>query len=103
MAVYIEDAAGKVLRHLAAGALGNCAPAPLKPGSLKQSIAWDGKDDDGRQVQAGKGLQVRVGLGLKASPRDRRALRSDLLRDVRDLPPEGVDFRASVWATRTWP
>jgi len=67
VAVYIEDADGKVLRHLAAGALGNNAPPPLKPGSLKQSILWDGKDDEGRRVQAAKGLRVRVGLGLKAT------------------------------------
>jgi hypothetical protein len=67
VAVYIEDASGKVIRHLAAGALGKNAPAPLKPGSLAQSIPWDGKDDDGRRVQASEGVRVRVGLALKAS------------------------------------
>jgi len=38
VAVYIEGADGRVLRHLAAGAIGSSAPAPLKPGSLEQSI-----------------------------------------------------------------
>jgi DNA-binding beta-propeller fold protein YncE len=45
--VDIVDAAGHVVRHLAAGRLGPNAPAPLKPNSQEQSLVWDGKDDAG--------------------------------------------------------
>lgn len=50
VAVAIEDAAGKVVRHLAAGLLGNNPPKPFKAGSLAQSLEWDGKGDYGFQV-----------------------------------------------------
>ena len=46
--VRIEDAAGHVVRHLAAGVLGKNPPEPLRPGSLRQSLEWDGKDDSGK-------------------------------------------------------
>jgi DNA-binding beta-propeller fold protein YncE len=61
--VAILDKSGKVIRHLAAGALGGkkIPPSPLKAG-LSQSIKWDGKDDLGKPV---KGTKVRVRLGLK--------------------------------------
>lgn len=67
--VYIEDAGGQIVRHLAAGVLGRNAPAPLKADSLEQSLVWDGKDDDGLPARpTGDGrLQVRVALGLKAN------------------------------------
>ncbi|HOX08471.1 MAG TPA: hypothetical protein PK280_18895, partial [Planctomycetota bacterium] len=42
VAVFIEDGAGKVVRHLVAGVLGKNPPPPLKPG-LAQSVEWDGK------------------------------------------------------------
>jgi len=60
--VAILDAKGHVVRHLAAGVLGENPPAPLKPG-LKQVLAWDGKDDDGKTVDVGS-CRVRVSLGL---------------------------------------
>ncbi|HOX05526.1 MAG TPA: hypothetical protein PK280_03910 [Planctomycetota bacterium] len=62
VAVYVEDAAGKVVCHLAAGVLGAKAPAPLKPG-LAQSLEWDGRDDRGQPAQGGP-FKVRVALGL---------------------------------------
>jgi len=46
--VTVLGAAGKVVRHLAAGRLGAGAPAPLAKGKLAQEIAWDGRDDAGR-------------------------------------------------------
>jgi hypothetical protein len=46
-AVWILDARGRVVRHLAAGVLGPNAPPPLQPNSLAQSLAWDGRDDAG--------------------------------------------------------
>ncbi len=62
--VAILDGKGVVVRHLAAGLLGEKAPAPLKKGSLAQSLAWDGKDDYGKKLPGGE-YEVRVSLGLK--------------------------------------
>src|SRR5579862_5492040 len=50
--VAIQDAQGKVVRHLAGGVLNKTAPEPLKPG-LSQSIEWDGKDDSGKTASGG--------------------------------------------------
>src|SRR5262249_47564733 len=52
------------VRHLAAGALGDNAPAPLLKGSLQQTLTWDGKDDLGQPAKGGP-FRVRVALGLK--------------------------------------
>jgi outer membrane protein assembly factor BamB len=64
VAVTIEDARGKIVRHLAAGVLGKNAPEPLKSDSFAQSLLWDGKDDFGKAA-AGAPFQVRVQLGMK--------------------------------------
>lgn len=64
VAVTIEDAKGKIVRHLAAGVLGKNAPEPLKSGTLAQSLVWDGKDDFGKPASGGP-FQVRVQLGMK--------------------------------------
>lgn len=63
--VAILDAQGAVVRHLAAGLLGERAPAPLVKGSLKQGLLWDGKDNAGRRVGTGT-YTVRVRLTLGA-------------------------------------
>ncbi len=65
VAVWVEDSGGRVVRHLAAGALGDNAPGPLTKSSLAQAIIWDGRDDDGRAATGGP-FKVRVGLGLTA-------------------------------------
>ena len=65
VAVFIEDAKGKVVRHLVAGALGVNPPKPLKANSLSQFIEWDRRDDDGKPLPAG-GYRVRVAAGLRA-------------------------------------
>ena len=62
-AVYILDAKGRAVRHLAAGLLGRSAPPPLRKNSLAQSLIWDGKDDGGRPAKGGP-FRVKVGLGL---------------------------------------
>lgn len=62
--VAVLDAKGKVVRHVAAGMLGPNAPAPLKKGSLDQSLAWDGKDDLGNAAKGGP-FTVRVAAGIK--------------------------------------
>ncbi len=64
VAVFVEDGAGKVVRHLVAGVLGDNPPAPLKPG-LAQSVEWDGKADYGKPAGSGP-FRVRVALGLGA-------------------------------------
>jgi hypothetical protein len=66
VAVYVENAKGDIVRHLAAGRLGKNPPEPLRAGSLEQSLTWDGKDDDGKPAE-GAPFRIRVGLGLKAS------------------------------------
>ncbi|KKL86875.1 hypothetical protein LCGC14_1940370, partial [marine sediment metagenome] len=63
--VSVVDAAGKVVRHLAAGMVGGPAAKPLKTGSLAQTLIWDGKDDAGRPVKP-EGLKVRVRIGSSA-------------------------------------
>jgi hypothetical protein len=63
VAVYVLNADGKVIRHLAAGLLGENAPEPFKKDSLAQSITWDGKDDAGKKA-AGGPFKVRVAAGL---------------------------------------
>ena len=63
--VAIEDAAGTIIRHLASGVLGPKAPEPLQKDSLKQTVVWDGKDDQGRYVDDKDSATVRVSLGLK--------------------------------------
>ncbi|MHC4914851.1 MAG: NHL repeat-containing protein, partial [Planctomycetota bacterium] len=64
--VAIEDAKGRIIRHLACGLLGPKAPPPLKRDSLKQELVWDGKDDAGRYIDDKESCTVRVSLGLKA-------------------------------------
>ena len=65
--VAILDAQGKVVRHLAAGVLGedSAPPAPLKPG-LAQQLEWDGLDDYGEKAVGGPfKARVRAGMGAK--------------------------------------
>lgn len=62
--VAIVDAAGSIVRHLAAGLLGPSAPAPLAAGTLQQSLTWDRRDDSGQPVAGA--VKARVGLGVSA-------------------------------------
>jgi hypothetical protein len=64
VAVTVEDARGRIVRHLAAGVLGKNPPEPLRPNSLAQSLEWDGKDDFGKMAASGS-FRVRVQLGLR--------------------------------------
>ncbi len=97
--VAIERKDGQILRHLASGVLGPNAPTPFRMESLKQTLVWDGKDDQGRYVDDKDNTVVRVSLGLKArfertlfwSPRKRPARDRDLLWSQLATPaPEGV-------------
>ena len=64
VAVYIEDAEGNIVRHLVAGVPGRNPPPPLRPGSLRQTLHWDGTDDLGRPLPEGR-YRVRVCAGLR--------------------------------------
>ncbi|MHC4916514.1 MAG: NHL repeat-containing protein [Planctomycetota bacterium] len=83
--VAVEDARGKIVRHLASGVLGENAPPPFVRGTLKQSIVWDSKDDAGRYVDDKGSCTVRVSLGLK--PRFERTLLWSPERRVGSAPP----------------
>ena len=70
--VAVEDAQGRIVRHLVSGVLGPRAPEPFQKGALKQTVVWDGKDDQGAYIDDKEGLTVRVSLGL--APRFERSL-----------------------------
>jgi len=63
LAVRVKDRDGRTVRHLAAGVPGDRAPAPLAAGSLDQKLVWDGRDDDGMEVPAGR-YTIEVAAGL---------------------------------------
>ena len=91
--VAIEDAEGRIVRHLASGVLGPNAPEPFKKSSKRQTIVWDGKNDQGRYVDDKDACSVRVSLGLK--PRFERTLLWSPHKQRSGLPllaaaPEGV-------------
>ena len=63
--VAVLNSEGVIVRHLASGVLGPNAPAPFRPGSLGQTLIWDGKNDLGRYVEQPEGCRAQVSLGLK--------------------------------------
>lgn len=63
--VAIENADGQILRHFASGVLGPNAPEPFQKDALKQTLVWDGKDDQGRYLPDWTKTRVRVSLGLQ--------------------------------------
>lgn len=93
--VVVEDAEGKIVRHLASGVLGPNAPSPFKKNSKKQTLVWNGKDDFGTYLDNKERYAVRVSLGLK--PRFEKTLfwhpkkRNGVGRNPLFVPqPEGV-------------
>ncbi len=64
--VVVEGPDKKIIRHLAAGVLGQNAPEPFQRGTLKQSLLWDGKNDRQEYVEHVDDCAIRVSLGLKA-------------------------------------
>jgi hypothetical protein len=83
--IAIENAEGRILRHLASGVLGENAPPPFRKNSLAQSVVWDGKDDQGAYVDDKDALTVRVSLGLQ--PRFERTLYWSPKKRHSNLPP----------------
>jgi sugar lactone lactonase YvrE len=86
--VAVEDADGRIVRHLACGVLGPDAPEPLQRNSRRQTLVWDSKDDRGRYLETLAGHSVRVSLGLEPqfertlfwSPRRRLSQRVTLIQ-----------------------
>lgn len=70
--IAIEDAQGKIIRHLVSGVLGPNAPEPLQKNSTRQNVVWDGKDENGVYIDRRDDCVVRVSLGL--NPRFERTL-----------------------------
>ncbi|MFO7900991.1 MAG: hypothetical protein R6V58_18285 [Planctomycetota bacterium] len=64
--VAIENAEGRIARHLASGVLGRNAPPPFEKNAKRQTLVWDGKDDKGVYVDDKASHRVRVSLGLNA-------------------------------------
>jgi benzoyl-CoA reductase/2-hydroxyglutaryl-CoA dehydratase subunit BcrC/BadD/HgdB len=58
MAVAIEDAQGKLVRHVVYGVLGANAPEPFQRNSLGQTVAWDGKNDKYMRIPAESELKL---------------------------------------------
>jgi len=83
--VAIEDARGRIIRHLASGVLGKNAPPPFKKNSKRQTVIWDGKDDQGRYVDDKESLTVRVSLGLR--PRFERTFYWSPKKRISAYPP----------------
>lgn len=63
--VAIEDANGRIIRHLVSGVLGPKAPPPLQKDTCKQAVVWDGKNDKGVYVDDWDSYRARVSLGLR--------------------------------------
>jgi DNA-binding beta-propeller fold protein YncE len=102
--VAIEDANGKIVRHLASGVLGDNAPEPFEKNAKKQHVVWNGKDDFGVYMDDKNALTVRVSLGLKA--KFEKNLHYYPMPDFCDKPvvragPEGIfvynSSNNSVW------
>jgi DNA-binding beta-propeller fold protein YncE len=70
--VAVEDAQGRIVRHLASGVLGPNAPEPFEKHSKSQTLVWDGKNDKGEYLDHQESCAVRVSLGLR--PRFERTL-----------------------------
>ena len=94
VAIAIENAEGRIVRHLAYGVLGANAPSPFLSGSKKQKLTWDGKDDQGNYLEDRDSYTLRVSLGLK--PQFEKSLywhpkkRTSSLPSIPYAAPEGV-------------
>jgi hypothetical protein len=65
--VAIENPDGSIACHLASGVLGSNAPEPFQKDSLKQTVLWNGKNDQDVLIINKGAHTVRVSLGLKPS------------------------------------
>ena len=93
--VRVVDAEGETVRNLACGVLGDNAPKPFQPGSLKQEVVWDGMDDAGNS--APPGCKVRVAVGLR--PRFERFVAYDPAQLLDHICGMEVDEKGRVYVT----
>jgi hypothetical protein len=104
--VSVIDAEGRIVKHLAAGMLGDNSPPPFSPG-LKQKLTWDGTDDAGRPA-AGGPYRFRVRLGMKARLHRTYGWNGHWLADLNGMVcgSDGVLYvvHSGVWLPhrRTW-
>jgi hypothetical protein len=63
----VNQETGSVVRHLAAGMLGDSAPFPLVAGTLPQTIDWDGLNDYGSPPPDYANVAVRVRAGISVA------------------------------------
>jgi hypothetical protein len=92
--VRVVDGGGRQLRMLAGGVLGENAPEPFQPGSLRQELVWDGRDADGHP--APPDCRIEVSLGL--SPRLDGFVRHDPAQLLSRLVWLEVDPKGRVYA-----
>jgi len=104
--VSVIDAQGGIVKHVAAGLLGDNPPPPFSPG-LKQTLAWDGTDDTGRPATGGP-FRFRVRLGMKARLHRTYGWNGHWLADLNGMVcgPDGMLYvvHSGVWLPhrRTW-
>jgi len=66
-AAIFDPATNTVIRHLAAGVLGERAPPPFTKNSRSQRLEWDGKDDFGTPTPKPAALTLRVRAGMSVA------------------------------------
>lgn len=93
--VAIECPDGNIIRHLVSGVLGSNAPEPFQKNSKKQTLTWDGKDDQGIYVDDKDAVSIRVSLGLK--PQFERTLFWEPKRRIGYQPPILVATEEGVY------
>jgi hypothetical protein len=93
--VAVEDAEGKIIRHLVSGVLGKNAPPPFKKNSLEQVVVWDGKNDQGVYIDDKDVLRIRVSLGLK--PQFERSMFWEPKRRPAEAPPLAVAAKEGLY------
>ncbi|MCX7590853.1 MAG: hypothetical protein N2255_04410, partial [Kiritimatiellae bacterium] len=98
--VAIENSEGRIIRHLASGVLGPNAPPPFQKNSRRQTIVWDGKDDQDVYVDNKAGVTVRVALGLK--PRFERTLYWSPYKRISQAAPLVAANEEGVFVCEGW-
>jgi DNA-binding beta-propeller fold protein YncE len=102
--VAVLNTKGEIVRHLAAGLLGEHAPSPFRKGTLKQTLLWDGKDDAGRNQLGKDGARFSVRVRIGASPKLVKVLGRDNRRIDRvsglGVSPKGEVFVLNICGDR---
>ena len=88
--VSVLDSEGRTVRHLVSGVLGDNPPPPLQPGTLRQTLVWDGNDNFGQPAEGGP-FQVRVAMGLEPEFQELIGNNPAYIGDIRSMAvgPDG--------------